>query len=482
MPVQHKDKLRDIPSVDRMLREPGLAAAIETYGRSAVTDAAREVLAGWRQRIMAVGSPADSPIAAVLGPREGSLEAILCQEVETSLQSRYANTLRRVLNLTGTVIHTNLGRAALPDVAVQAVCEAAGNATALEFDLETASRGDRDVHTRELICELTGAEWATVVNNNAAATILALNTLALGREVVTSRGELVEIGGSFRIPEVITSAGCLLKEVGTTNRTHLKDYAAAINGQTACLLKVHTSNYVIRGFSNSVSIEEIAGLAKQTGLPFVVDLGSGTLLDTQHHGLPKEQTVAEVLAMGADIVTFSGDKLLGGPQAGIIAGRRDILDRINRNPLKRALRVDKLTTAALRAVLLLYKDPDRVHEQLPIYRNLLRKVDEIEALGRKLLEPTRSLLDKIAQVTLEPCHSQIGSGALPVETIPSWALCLKPVGSKGQQDGNLNNLARNLRQLPIPVIGRLHDGSLYLDLRCLEDSDLLLAQLSQLQT
>ena len=331
-------------------------------------------------------------------------------------------TPRRVFNLTGIVIHTNLGRAPLPEMAMTAMAEAARGASDLEYDLETGRRGARDDHLEGMIRDQTGAAAATVVNNNAAAVLLVLNSLALRKEVLVSRGELIEIGGSFRMPDIMARAGCKLVEVGTTNRTHLADYAAAIRAQTSLLMKVHTSNYIVEGFSAAVPVSELAGLAEENSLPLVVDLGSGSLVDLEAFGLPHEPTVRDTLSSGEDLVTFSGDKLLSGPQAGIIAGRADLVARINRNPMKRALRVDKLTIAALGSILRLYADPDRLAERLPVLIHLTRSPEELAALARRLAPALSQKLENTADVTVADCMSQVGSGRCRSSDYPALRL------------------------------------------------------------
>jgi L-seryl-tRNA(Ser) seleniumtransferase len=448
------------PSVDRVLRDESFVGVIEAYGRSAVLDALRRVLAELRER----GS-------------ECALPNILsrCEEL---LERKLRPSQRRVINLTGTVLHTNLGRAALPPDAIQATAEVMAASSNLEYDLERGARGERDDHVRGWLRRLTGAESATAVNNNAAAVLLVLNTLALGREVLVSRGELIEIGGSFRIPEIMRRAGCKLVEVGTTNRTHLADYESAIGPRTALLMQVHPSNYTVSGFTAAVGHAELAALAQRRGIPHVIDLGSGTLVDLARYGLPHEPTPAEALAAGADLVTFSGDKLLGGPQAGIVVGRSELIKRLERNPLKRALRMDKGRLAALEAVLRLYSDPDRLASRLPTLRLLTRDAASIEALGRRLLPIVAAALGERHQVELLPCKSQIGSGSLPVDRLPSFCLALKP---RGKASGTaLNRLSAAFRHLPLPVIGRLEDDRFKLDLRCLEDEEEFARQLTQL--
>ena len=456
-----------IPSVDRLLRGDALAESIIAHGRTATTQAVRAELDAQRALLRAGDAVAD--------------ESAILAAVVARLERAAAPTLKRVFNLTGTVLHTNLGRAPLPEEAIAAMADAARGASNLEYDLATGKRGDRDVHVEALLAELTGAEAATVVNNNAAAVLLLLNALANRKEVPVSRGELIEIGGAFRIPDIMSRAGCKLIEVGTTNRTHARDFEGAIGPKTALLMKVHTSNYVVSGFTASVDEATLAGIAHAHDIPFAVDLGSGTLVDLARWGLPHEPTPAEAIAAGADLVTFSGDKLLGGPQAGIIVGRADLVARIKKNPMKRALRLDKVTIAALAAVLRLYRDPDRLAERLPTIRALARPTAEIEALAQRLAPAIAAAFGGAVTVAIGACRSQIGSGALPVERLDSAALMLRPAQTGSRGGGALKRLAAQLRALPLPVIGRIHDDTLLLDLRCLDDETGFVNQLEHLK-
>ena len=448
-----QQQLRDLPSVSALLDE--LTAEVLQWGHTAVTAAARAELSRVRTALQSQNQAHVSLESIAL-----SIRAQLAQTATPSLIS--------VFNLTGVVLHSNLGRAQLAETALQAITAVASHASNLEYDLEAGARGDRDHHIEAVICALTGAQAATVVNNNAAAVLLVLNTLALGKKVPVSRGELVEIGGSFRVPDIMNRSGSSLVEVGTTNRTHLKDYASAIDDQTALLMRVHTSNYRIEGFTNIVSERALAALAKEHDIPFVVDMGCGNLIDLKAYGLPHESTVQQTLSHGADLALFSADKLLGGPQAGLIVGRSDLIQSIKRNPLKRALRCDKMTLAALEATLRLYQNPEELTKTLPTLRLLTRSQNDVREQALRLLGPVADSLGEGYQVAIDDVNSQIGSGSLPVEVIPSAALSIRCASGA---DEPLRRLFQRLRTLPKPVIGRLSNGALLLDLRCLEPAE-----------
>lgn len=454
-----------LPSVGSLLNHPQVQMLTSRFGHTAVVAGLRSELAAMRQ-------------APVPNADSAWTTDVIAASLRQRLEDQFRPSLKPVFNLTGTVLHTNLGRAMLADSAVEAVVAVLARPCNLEFDLGGGRRGDRDDHIDGLIRELTGAEAVTVVNNNAAAVFLLLNTLAVRREVIVSRGELIEIGGAFRIPDIMARAGAKLREVGTTNRTHRKDYAEAINPRSALIMKVHRSNYAIHGFTASVPVERLAELAHENGLPLVEDLGSGTLIDFGAHGLPIEPTPQQALAHGADLVSFSGDKLLGGPQAGIVVGRKELIEKLKRNPLKRALRVDKMTLAALDATLRLYRSPELLFQQLPTLRLLTRTAADILAAAERLHGPLQAALRGRAEVRVEKCLSQIGSGSLPVDRLPSACLAMYPAAKSSGR--GLIRLADAFRALPIPVIGRLEDRALRFDLRCLEDEAGFLVQLPQL--
>lgn len=460
-----------IPSVDEVLRGEAGRVVVARFGHAATLGAVRGAL----DELRAARGHA-SPHHSV---SRGDTAAAIAARAAEVLEADDVPRLRRVLNLTGTVLHTNLGRAILAEEAVEAAAAAMRAPAALEFDLESGSRGERDDIVRGLICELTGAEDAILVNNNASAILLVLNTLALGRESIVSRGELIEIGGSFRMPDIMARAGTRLREIGTTNRTHMRDYAEAIGDETALLLKVHTSNYLVQGFTKEVGTDELAVLTRENKLPLVDDLGSGTLIDLGKYGLRRERTVQDAIKDGADLVTFSGDKLLGGPQAGFIVGRRDLVRACAKNPIKRAVRLDKIRLAALEATLKLYRDPDRLPERLPTLGFLTRPLDDIRAQAERVAGPMSRVLGDAVEVACCACTSQIGSGALPLETIPSAGLALTPC-TKKQSGRQLEALAAAFRRLPIPVIGHIQKGALVFDCRCLDDETAFVEQLGKL--
>jgi L-seryl-tRNA(Ser) seleniumtransferase len=458
--TQAQDR-RGLPSVDTVMRSPAAGVASARFGHRAAVGAVRQQLAELRRNGLAVA--ADDAAALALA----------------RLEAADASRLKPVYNLTGTVLHTNLGRALAAEAAIAAAVAAMRSAVALEYDLDAGRRGDRDDVLRELLRELTGAEDSTVVNNNAAAVLLVLNTLAKGREAIVSRGELIEIGGAFRMPEIMSRAGAKLVEVGTTNRTHLKDYIEAMGPKTGVVLKVHPSNYRIEGFTAQVAAATLVPVVRRHGVPLIDDLGSGTLIDLVRFGLPHEPTVAQAVA-DADIVTFSGDKLLGGPQAGFIVGRAGLVARINKNPLKRALRIDKTRLAALEATLKLYRDPDRLAERLPTLRLLTRPAGDIAAMARRLMPVVQAKLGDGFAVDAADCASEIGSGALPRQTIPSAGLAIRPTARRGA-GRSLSALAASLRRLAMPVIGRIENGGLILDLRCLDDEASFVENLAALE-
>ncbi|MEM8769535.1 MAG: L-seryl-tRNA(Sec) selenium transferase [Pseudomonadota bacterium] len=434
--------LRDLPGIDRLLNDPALAAAVQSYGPGRIKELLRELQNEWRGK-------GEAP--------EWASDAAVYAETVTRRLGRQSYT--PVFNLTGTIIHTNLGRALVSEAVYEAVAPLVTQPMNLEYDLDAGKRGDREKFVEDRLTLLTGAEAATVVNNGAAALMLMLNSLALGRSVPVSRGELIEIGGSFRLPDIMSRSGCRLVEVGTTNRTHLKDYAAAIDADTAMLLKVHPSNYHIEGFTKVTEARELAELAQTNGLPMGVDLGSGTLVDLTRYGLPHEPMPQEVLAQGADLVSFSGDKLLGATQAGIIVGKAEFIAELKANPMKRALRPDKLTLAFLEQTLKLYDEPEKLAETLPLLRTMTTPEAELNARGAKLCE---TLTKQLPDFAIELCDSacQIGSGSLPDRRIPSRAIRIEH-----RDEAEIRELLDRLRALPVPVIGRLNQGAAWLDLR-----------------
>jgi L-seryl-tRNA(Ser) seleniumtransferase len=450
MTEQATNLLRELPSVDRLLKNTRAAQLLSRYKREYVIETCRAILDELRAEIRAGKNPAAK-----------ELEETLIERVQNRVASESTPRLVRVVNATGTILHTNLGRAVLPQEAIDAVCRVAGHQVNLEYDLLEGGRGRREETIEELLVELAGAEAATVVNNNAAAVLLGLNTLADGKEVIVSRGELIEIGGSFRIPEIMAKSGAILKEVGSTNRTHPEDYERAISDKTALLLKVHTSNYKIVGFSSEVDLSQLVGLGSKHKIPVMEDLGSGALIDLSHYGLPKEPIVAERITAGADIVTFSGDKILGGPQAGLMVGKKSLITRINKNHLQRALRCGKLTLAALEATLRLYRQSCDIAQAIPTLKVFTRPLTEIQAFGEKVLPKLQAALEDGFRLTLENSTSQIGSGALPTEELPTMVIAI------AHRTHGADRIAERFRRANPPIIGRIKDDRFLLDLRAI---------------
>ncbi len=456
--MRNPSPLRSLPAVHQVLEHPLLASLKSRVAHEYLVTEIQQRLEQHREALRQGGGATPDADA-------------LAAEVAAAVAAWFTPRLQPVVNLTGTLLHTNLGRAPLSEAAVAAVACAAGTVN-LEYDLNAGRRGDRDTLVEQLLCRLSGAEAATVVNNNAAAVYLALNTLAERKRVAVSRGELVEIGDSFRIPDIVKKSGCKLVEVGTTNRTHLKDYRQALEAGAALLLKVHASNYRVQGYTHEVPLAQLVALGRQHHVPVVTDLGSGAFVDMQRWGLAGEPTVQESVATGADVVTFSGDKLLGGPQAGLIVGRAEAIQRIKRNPMKRALRCDKLILAALEATLREYLSPDTIAQRLPAYRLIGRTPEEIEQLIAAVRPAIERWARNRATVAVEPGRSQVGSGALPDQTLETRLIALTP------RRGDTENLAGELRRLTPPVIGRVHGGKVLLDLRGLESPGPLLAALA----
>ncbi len=456
--------LRHLPAIDRLLSSPRLSRLEQSLPHILIREAAQKVVDELRHQVLDERAPLPDLAFDAVVERTASRAAALARP-----------SLRRVVNVTGTLLHTNLGRAPLCTEALQAISEVAQGYSNLEYDLVAGQRGKRFTHVEELVCRLTGGEAATVVNNNAGAVMLALAALAGGRSALVSRGELIEIGGSFRIPDIMAASGVALVEVGTTNKTHLKDYAAALDSKTALILKVHTSNYRILGFTEAVSGEELASLAHQHGVPVLEDLGSGLLIDLTPYGLPREPTVREALQTGIDLVTFSGDKLLGGPQAGIIVGKRVVIDQLRKHPMARALRIDKLTLAALEATLRLYLDPHQALAQVPTLKMLALPVSELQQRCEHLLARLTKALGDAVACSIVDATATVGGGALPLAELPGRAIALAPKAL------SVNELATRLRRSEPPVIGRIQDDRFLVDPRTLnaEDEALLLQAMGQ---
>ena len=451
--------LRQLPAIDTLLRAPELAPVLSRLGTSGTKARLRDLQTQWRSQ---GGAPLWADQAA-------GYAAHLEPAAKTA-------DYTPVFNMTGTLIHTNLGRAPIAERVLAAIAATARGNLSLEFDLATGRRGSRDNPVTERLAALTGAEAATVVNNNAAAVMIVLNTFALEKEVPVSRGELIEIGGSFRLPELMERANCTLKEVGTTNRTRIGDFASAINANTGMLMKVHPSNFYVEGFTEDTSNKELSSLGREQDIPFCVDLGSGTLIDLASLGLPHEPMPQEALKQGADLVTFSGDKLLGGAQAGLIVGRKKYIDAINKNPMKRALRCDKLTLVALAETLKLYEQPEDLAEVLPLLGNMTRPLEELRQNAERVAATLGTLLPEL-DVSVVESTCQIGSGALPDKKIPSVVVRLTHAS-----DQMIRATHTQLRDLRPPVVGRVQGGELLLDTRSVTDWDALLTTLSTLST
>ncbi|KGQ61976.1 L-seryl-tRNA(Sec) selenium transferase [Gallibacterium anatis] len=458
---------RQLPSIDRLLKTENGILLLEEYGHSATVSAMRNFLQQAREFIK---------ISAQLPSFCVDDQAFL-RQVELSLQQQRQVVIQPVHNLTGTVLHTNLGRAIWAQAAQQAALQAMQQNVALEFDLQQGKRGHRDQAISELLAHLTGAEAACIVNNNAAAVLLMLATFAKDREVIISRGELIEIGGAFRIPDIMQQAGCKLVEVGTTNRTHLRDYAQAINENTAFLLKVHSSNYQIVGFTKSVSEEELVQLGQEKNIPVITDLGSGALIDFRDYGLPHEPQVQQKVAAGVDLISFSGDKLLGGPQAGIIVGKKALIEQLQQHPLKRVLRCDKVILSALEATLRLYLEPENLPKSLPTLSALSKTTAELQPQAQQLLQALQTKLGDRFDLMIEACDAQIGSGAQPMTKIASLAVTLQAKSAKSE---DLYQLITMLKTLSQPIIGRVENNKLWLDLRSVAQIETLLTTVNEL--
>lgn len=445
-----KRLLRELPSVDELLRSGPLKEAASLYSLPLVTGAVRKALEEARSGILS-------------GSATGVSFDRLVEDSLMGIRRALSSNVRRVVNASGTVLHTNIGRAVLSEEAVEAVMRASGNIN-LEFDIERGERGERDSLVEDLVKRLTGAEAATIVNNNAAAVLLTLNSLAEGKEVVISRGELIEIGGSFRLPEIIKKSGCVLKEVGTTNRTHPQDYSEAITGNTALLFKAHTSNYTVVGFTSEVALQKLVAIGTERSVPVVEDLGSGSLVDLSKYGLPKEPLVSESIGAGADVVTFSGDKLLGGPQCGIVAGKKEFVDRIRKNPLKRALRPGKLTLASLEATLRLYLDPERLPQRLPTLRHLSRPLGDIEESAKKAASLISDFLGPSFTVSVEDDHSVVGGGSLPGHRLPTKVVAVT------HESAGPERIMRLFLDSTHCILGRIKKERFLLDMRTVEEA------------
>jgi len=452
-----QNMLRMLPGVDHVLELCGTRSFFRDIPKTVLVNAIRKILETLRIGIL------DSEPGIT---EENLSDAHITQGVMAAVTKATTPNLKPVVNATGVVVHTNLGRSLLPETVVENIAVIAGRYSTLEYDLDAGKRGSRHAIVEDLLCEISGCQAAMAVNNNAGAVLLCLETFARSKEVIVSRGELVEIGGSFRVPDVMAKSGGILKEVGTTNRTHLRDYENAIGDSTALLLKVHRSNYSVIGFTAEVSLRELVELGTGHGVPVMEDLGSGTFIDFSKYGLVKEPTVQESVAAGTDIVTFSGDKLLGGPQAGIIVGKKSIVDQIKQNPLARALRLDKMTLAALESTLRLYRDEEKAVGMIPTLRMLTMKIGDIETRAANLAEDLENIGNSRLEITIIERSSRAGGGALPLLELPSRCLAIRVKGMSA------NATEKSMRENDPPIIGRIEDDAYTMDPRTLRDGDL----------
>lgn len=450
----NNDLLRQLPSIDRLILTDEAKALIDLYNRQQVVDTARLVLQQLRSNII---DSQDKDFPSLDITHESVIEAIKVQ-----LQMKFAFSLKEAVNATGVILHTGLGRAVIPQEALKNINRVTEGYCTLATDLETGQRGHRDSHLNKLLCDLTGAQSATVVNNNAAATMLILNTVAKGKEVIVSRGQLVEIGGSFRMPEIMSASGAILKEVGTTNKTHLRDYEAAIGDNTGAIMRVHHSNYRIQGFAEEPPIEELAKLALSYNLIVIDDLGSGALVNLSQFGLENEPLIKTSIKAGADVSCFSGDKLIGGPQSGIIVGKTAVVKKIKKNPLARALRVDKMTIAGLEATLQLFLTPEKLTQTHPVYRMMALSLEELNKRALRLQKILRAELKEEAKISVGDGESQVGSGSVPTEMIPTRLLKVRPTSE------SVDNLGRKLRHSSPPIFPRVQKDFVLFDLRTIQ--------------
>ncbi|OQW99637.1 MAG: L-seryl-tRNA(Sec) selenium transferase [Desulfobacteraceae bacterium IS3] len=448
--------MKKLPGVDHLLEQTKADPFFEDVPRSVLVNAVRAVIDLLRSDILSATPDIEKDLS----------DTVILEKIRARVQTELSLNLIPLINATGVVVHTNLGRSLLAPEAIENIALVAGSYSNLEFDLELGKRGSRYSAVEDILCELTRAEAAMVVNNNAGAVLLALETLSKGKTAIVSRGELVEIGGSFRIPDVMARSGAILKEVGTTNRTHPRDYEGAIDADTGLLLKVHTSNYSVLGFTASVSLKDLVAIGRKYQLPVMEDLGSGTFTDFSKYGLKKEPTVQESVSAGADIITFSGDKLLGGPQAGIIVGRKDLIDNIRKNPITRALRIDKLTLAALESTLRLYRDPEKAVRRIPTLRMLTMPFEEIEKKAEMLYDLLKTLNDSRISVKLLTLSSRVGGGALPIQELPSRCLSVTIQGMSA------NRIEWGMRNHKPPIIGRIEEDAFIMDMRTVQDDDI----------